>query len=416
MLALMMIAAQSWAQEGRQIARELGTVPGVVYGFLQYTPGAYDTLPNVKYPLVIFLHGDGSRGNGTTDLVPKVTRNGPPKIIANGGDYNAIILSPQLAPTGGWYAPAIDGLISYALNTMRIEPDRIYITGLSIGGGGTWEFPQYSDATRDRTAAIIPIATIPASSTPSRMVGMPVWAFHNQTDASCDLSFSVSQVNAAVSPTSNVMIGKPDGTATAGWNGVAWTWLAGTTRQAANPLFTVYGVTGHDAWTATYANTAVWDWLFDQHKPRAPVDIVMDEQDTGTNRTSVNAWAWGTSNAAPGAYNGVYFYLWSNEPGTFQFTPTIAHGSRYEVSVWYPISTARGIVPHDVYYGDGRSVATVDVDQRVGGGAWRVLGTYWLNAGAGRVVIRSSGLPYGVVADAVRFREVSTLSAPSASN
>jgi hypothetical protein len=135
--------------------RPLGSTPAP-FGFVEYLPAGYS--PSDKWPLMIFLHGAGEVGNGTTDL-GKVRVNGPNhQIDANGMEIPMVILSPQ-TDQGAWEEDVgnvtrIDQLITYALQTYGVDAKRVYLTGLSLGGGGTWA---YAAVHADRLAAIIPV-------------------------------------------------------------------------------------------------------------------------------------------------------------------------------------------------------------------------------------------------------------------
>ncbi len=158
-------------------------------GFYKALPARYDS-GSKKYPLMIFLHGAGETGNGTSDL-SKILVNGvtkllsqktfPPQFTINGANYSFIILSPQFKQ---WPQPSdINTLIDYAIKNLRVDTTRIYLSGLSMGGGGTWD---YAIAYPHRVAAIVPIsgASWPSKDQCGNMAGanLPVWAFHNNDD------------------------------------------------------------------------------------------------------------------------------------------------------------------------------------------------------------------------------------------
>ncbi len=178
--------------------------PDGVIGFLQFTPKDYGTQ---QHPLIIFLHGIGERGNGTSQI-NSVTANAIPKFCAAGATMSFtvggqkssfVVLSPQLSVQYGyWPTFYITEMIKYAKANLQIDPNRIYITGLSLGGGGIWRMitdaSTYIPATGkfdygfDSTiAAAAPVcgtqeetdanvcSTIAANH-------LPVWAFHSMDD------------------------------------------------------------------------------------------------------------------------------------------------------------------------------------------------------------------------------------------
>lgn len=178
----------------QQIPNSLTAANGTFIGFWEYKPVDYSANPNEKYPIIIFLHGIGERGDGTTQL-GNVLANAIPKYIANGHPmrffYNGkwetfLVLSPQLrGDLWSWPSFYTEEMIKYAKNNLRIDTNRIYVTGLSLGGGGTWKYATSSYANAKQVAAIAPVCgtcewsdmcgTIAAAN-------LPVWAFHAQDD------------------------------------------------------------------------------------------------------------------------------------------------------------------------------------------------------------------------------------------
>src|SRR3982751_1402175 len=130
----------------QQVAKTIpsSSSPEGLIGFLQFTPPDYGSQ---KHPLIIFLHGIGERGNGTSQI-NSVANNGTPyycargasmKFTANGQTSSFVVLSPQLSTQYGyWPTYYVKEMIAYAKANLQIDPNRIYITGLSLGGGGTW--------------------------------------------------------------------------------------------------------------------------------------------------------------------------------------------------------------------------------------------------------------------------------------
>src|SRR5438034_6730055 len=130
----------------QQVSKSIpnSTSPDGIIGFLEFKPSDYGTQ---KHPLIIFLHGIGERGNGTTQL-STVAYNGIPNYCANGATMrftvggqtsSFVVLSPQLSLSYGYWPPFyITEMIKYAKANLQIDTNRIYVTGLSLGGGGVW--------------------------------------------------------------------------------------------------------------------------------------------------------------------------------------------------------------------------------------------------------------------------------------
>lgn len=201
--------------------------------YLLYLPEGYDT-PGKQWPLLLFLHGAGERG----DDLSKVEVHGPPKLIAEGKkDFPFVVISPQ-CPEDAWWSdgPQIDtlnALLDHITAKYRIDEDRIYVTGLSMGGFGTWrlacEYP-------DRFAAIAPICGGGEPYRVHKIAHLPVWVFHGAKDEVVPIQASQLMVDA---------LKKAEG----------------------NVEFTVYPEAGHDSWTETYNNPALYDWFLKHTRP-----------------------------------------------------------------------------------------------------------------------------------------------------
>src|SRR5688572_9217596 len=177
----------------QQVARGLTGPNNVFIGFYEYKPADYNANPSVKYPLIIFLHGLGERGNGTTDLpnvlnigIPRYIKDGHPmRFFWNGKWETFLVLSPQLSPSyGGWPGFYVDEMLRHARNTMRIDTNRIYLTGLSLGGGGVWQYAGSSLSNAKKFAAIAPVCGTCQSVNWCNFstAKLPVWAFHSSDD------------------------------------------------------------------------------------------------------------------------------------------------------------------------------------------------------------------------------------------
>lgn len=179
-------------------------------GFFQALPNNYGAT-TTKYPLIISLHGTGELGNGTTDIY-KVTNNSIPRLIknklfpasftVNGQTFSFIVLAPQFKkwPT----AADVNAIMNYALSHYRVDASRIYIVGLSMGGGVTW---QDGFTYASKIAAIVPMAGAcslnDAGAKQIAAASLPVWAFHNNGDPTVNPNFTyswVSRINKYLNP------------------------------------------------------------------------------------------------------------------------------------------------------------------------------------------------------------------------
>ncbi|MFC2083592.1 prolyl oligopeptidase family serine peptidase [Bacteroidota bacterium] len=173
------------------------------YDYLLYLPKSYseDSLKN--WPLIIFLHGASLRGN---DL-EKIKKFGIPNLIEQGKKFPFLIISPQLPTKKRWSTDNwLDTLFVEVTVKYRIDPDRIYLTGLSLGGEGTWHIAEkYSD----KFAAIAPIcgrtSYIPdIREEVNKIKHLPIWVFHGAKDRVIPIEESETMVKLLRKYNSNV--------------------------------------------------------------------------------------------------------------------------------------------------------------------------------------------------------------------
>jgi predicted peptidase len=205
--------------------------------FLLSLPPDYDENPTQQHPLILFLHGLGESGGEGISL-DVVKKHGLPKRVERKHTLPFIVVSPQ-CPRDTWWSDhtaALMGLLDKVIESYRVDKQRVYLTGLSMGGYGTWHlasiFPK-------RFAAIAPICGgmpwfVRLEEAARRMKDLPVWAFHGAKDEAVPLKESERVVEALK--------------------------IAGN-----NVKFTVYPELEHDSWTETYANPKLYKWLL-QHR------------------------------------------------------------------------------------------------------------------------------------------------------
>ena len=213
-------------QPGVQGKASLATHVEVHMDYLMYLPKDYDTQD--KWPLILFLHGAGERG----DDLELVKVHGPPKLIAEGKHFPFIVVSPQ-CPKQRWWEPIeLTSLLDQIVKTHKVDEDRVCVTGLSMGGFGSWRLAAY---TPQRFAAIAPICGGGETYWARRFPHLPVWVFHGAKDTGVPLERSQEMVDALK-------------------------------EAGGNPKLTVYPEAGHDAWTETYNNPKFYEWLAAQRR------------------------------------------------------------------------------------------------------------------------------------------------------
>ena len=213
-------------QPGNQKSARLDTQVKVQMDYLLYLPKDYDK--QESWPLVLFLHGAGERG----DDLELVKVHGPPKLIAEGKDFPFIVVSPQ-CPKERWWEPIeLTALLDQIVKTQKVDEDRICVTGLSMGGFGSWRLAAY---TPHRFAAIAPICGGGETYWTRRFPHLPVWVFHGAKDTGVPLERSQEMVDALK-------------------------------KAGGEPKLTVYPEVGHDSWTETYNNPKFYEWLMEQER------------------------------------------------------------------------------------------------------------------------------------------------------
>ena len=201
------------------------------YGFYLYVPDGYsETGPD--YPLLVFLHGSGEKGDSETggiSVLNRVLIHGPPKLIENATwDPPApmLVASPQCQDSG-WNSEKIHAFIEYLAANYRINTQRIYLTGLSMGGGGTFAYCT-DKGTEALVAAAVPICGWGNPSRAADMKHIPVWAFHGDADTTVSVSSSINMIDA---------INAQD--------------------PPVRAKLTIYPGVGHDSWTRTYDSSGM---------------------------------------------------------------------------------------------------------------------------------------------------------------
>jgi len=206
--------------------------PADTLRYLIHLPEDYDADPDRRWPLVLFLHGAGERGS-ELDLAAV---HGPPKLADAGHEFPFVLVTPQCPESSQWIAElsTLSGLLDEVMEAHRIDPARVAVTGLSMGGYGTWSLAvRYPD----RFAAIAPICGGMWLQSAAPLQNTPVWAFHGDADDVVPISATEQIVTELRS-------------------------------VGADVRFTRYPGVGHDSWTETYENPEFYDWMLSHRRPR----------------------------------------------------------------------------------------------------------------------------------------------------
>lgn len=217
--------------------RETGSVTPVPVNYLLYLPRDYGRDVQQKWPLILFLHGQLEWGDDPTLL----TRQGVPKMLDEGEELPAIVVSPQTPEGRRWWprTAILNAFLDRIVATYAVDPQRIYLTGISMGGYGAWalaiNYPQ-------RFAALVPIAggaDYDTDYVPAEICGLsnvPTWAFHGEQDLNVPYTESVNAIQALQD-------------------------------CGGNARLTLYPDAAHaEAWERAYADDELWSWLFAQKR------------------------------------------------------------------------------------------------------------------------------------------------------
>ena len=194
--------------------------------YLLFLPQGYENSKQ-RWPLILFLHGAGESG---TNLA-KVKTHGPPKVVESKPDFPFILVSPQSSGRG-WNSDTLNALLDDVVRKYRVDTHQIYLTGLSMGGYGTWSL---AAAHPERFAAIVPICGGGNPADAKKLVGLPIWVFHGAKDPTVPVQRSREMVEAIKAAGGNVK-------------------------------FTEYPEAQHDCWTETYDNAELYKWLLAQKR------------------------------------------------------------------------------------------------------------------------------------------------------
>lgn len=206
--------------------------------YLLFVPASYGQDPQAKWPLLVFLHGSREVGRDVSRLRRAIL----PQIVEENPAFPFIVVSPQ-SPTRqhGWYPSldAVEALLDALQTELAIDPDRIYLTGLSMGGYGAWALAMDDP---DRFAAIAPVVGgyFYSARRLCALKDKPVWVFGARLDRNVPLRESERVVNALRS-------------------------------CGGAPRFTVFENADHDlGWELAYRTTELFEWLLQQRRGQPP--------------------------------------------------------------------------------------------------------------------------------------------------
>lgn len=196
--------------------------------YLVYLPEGYDKDKAKLWTLVVFLHGAGERGAD----VQAVRKTGLTQTLEQRGAIPYVMIAPQCPANTFWNIGTLDKLLDQALSDYRVDKKRVVLTGLSMGGFGTWN---WSVEHPERFAGLVPICGWGKIDQAAALKGMPIWAFHGDADQAVKFASGQAMVDAVK--------------------------VAG-----AEIKFTVYPGVGHNSWGKAYAEPELEAWILARKK------------------------------------------------------------------------------------------------------------------------------------------------------
>ena len=229
------IAQDTVAIPGKQVEMSFQTSDGADVPYLLYLPKDYQADGEKKFGLMYFLHGRGE-SNGPLSLVAKW---GPPKFAARGDDLPWIVVSPQCPKSDNWSSDTqqtrLTELLHATIKNYNIDEGRVFLTGLSMGGYGSWTMATHHP---ELFAAVAPVCGGGDPNQAEKLKDVPIWVFHGDQDRAVPFERSVKMVEAIKN--------------------------AGGEKIR----FTTLEYIGHNCWSAAYATPELYQWMEQQAKQK----------------------------------------------------------------------------------------------------------------------------------------------------
>jgi len=283
-----------------------------------YKPANYN--PKIKYPLVLCLHGGGGRGNDNK------SRGTHAYTVLSSSDvqkaYPAFLMTPQCPKTGKWANESpketysilkvpmtkemklVLEILDSLQNEFSIDPARLYVTGQSMGGAGTWDIILRNP---NLFAAAVPVCGNNDPSQAKKVIHLPIWVFHGEKDKTVPTKSSRDIV-------------------------------AALKKAGSKVKYTEYPGVGHNSWTPAWSEKDLIPWLFKQHKSMVAKDdstpVVTENRvvnEIGQPPSPPPGWADGYIMA-----NGLRIHYWRT--GGDKPVLLMAHGSSDYGLCWTNLS------------------------------------------------------------------------------
>jgi predicted peptidase len=229
-LAAAVAASASAADQGLPAGRSMHRLPlhdPLVdhVNYLLFVPPAYAQGSATDWPLILFLHGSEQRGDDPSLLDDMALL----AFAEEEKDFPFVAVVPQCPRNTHWTPRIVMKVLDSVESMLRIDRDRVYLTGFSMGGYGTW---QTAAAFPGTFAAIAPVCGMSDLPDAPRLTGIPIWAFHGAQDVNVPVTESRRMIDTL-------------------------------RKSGADARLTVYPDLAHDCWTMTYRDSRLYLWFLD---------------------------------------------------------------------------------------------------------------------------------------------------------
>jgi hypothetical protein len=311
----------------------------VLYNINSNVAGYYETLParyhltTKKYPMILFIHGIGELGTGLSRLnccgLPYHIKGGtfPAKFLVNNVYYSYIVISPQFKVRPS--AAQVQSVIDYAKNKYRIDETRVYVTGLSMGGGSTWD---WSVVNGEKAAAIVPVCagTAPTTVMATNVAAknLPIWSLNSSADAVVPIQWAKDWItwidarNTAMAPYTKLTV----------WDALSHN---GTWGKAFNPVTRVDGYNIYE-WMLLHQRSGVAPSLPPAIQPPPPPSgNALPVANAGTDRSIPVSWNYfptlnATLSSDPDGW--IAGFKWTKVSGPASYSFSNAMGAQTKVN------------------------------------------------------------------------------------
>jgi hypothetical protein len=302
------------------------------HGYSEYLPEGYKSDGTAVYPLILYIHGNSERGTGDSVDLVKAASRGIQKVMSEAGFptsftvnsqvHRFIVIAPQFEPRPN--VIDVDSVLNYVLKHYPVDVNRIYLTGFSMGGGSCWDYAGSVPALTNKLAALLPVV---GSGVPDTLktrtianANLPVWATHNDSDATVPVSTTITYVNL----------------------------INQTPAPSPTAKETIFHASGHNEWNATFKPTFkqdgknVFEWMLQYQRRPA---VLPPKQ--------VKVQAYGGLNP----YNHVQWNTW-NVKQTLS-TANLRYNDATASAIRATLSKSSGVADNGSTYGAGMAPAEV---------------------------------------------------------